>query len=82
MLLGQVLNLLLLHVLVLLGTVGLEDTKRIIETLFDGVFNVLEALDLSAALEELVEFIVHVFLVQLIEMETNSRNLVLDVLDI
>ena len=79
---AQVLDLLFLKVFILLGAVGLEDAEGGVETLFDGVFHVLEALSLATALDELAEFVVHIFLVQLIEMETNGSNFVLDLLDI
>ena len=82
MFLGQVLHLLLFQVLVLLGAVGLEDAEGCVEALLNGVFVVLVTLGFAAALDELFQFVVHVFLVQLIEMETDGCNFVLDVLDI
>ena len=81
LLLSQILHLLFLKVFVLLGTVGLEDAESCIETLLNGVFRMLEAFGFATAFEELVKLVVHILLVQLIEMETNGRNLVLDILN-
>ena len=82
LLLGEVLLFLLLKVFVLLGAVGLEDAKSRTEALLQWVFFMLVSLGSATTLQELLQLVIHVFLVQLIEMESDGGNFVLNGLDI